>query len=95
MQWPRLVDESGRPRLLEHGRPPGESAPGPVTAGFAAFIGVGTVVMFGLLVADPSETRLTRMGALAGAILVATGALRVIVTWRWHRGRRTAFEDGS
>jgi hypothetical protein len=64
-------------------------------ASIAAFIGLGGVVMFGLLVADPSETMLTRLSALAGALLVTTGALRVIVTWHWYRGRRSAFEGGS
>lgn len=86
------MDDTRRPRLLEHDRPPGEAAPGPVMAGIAAVVGLGTVVMLGVLVTDSSETRLC---ALAGASVVATGSWRIIVTWHWYRGRRSAFERRS
>lgn len=64
-------------------------------AGLAAVLGLATVVMFGVMVADSSQTLFTRVCSLAGGFLVATGSLRIVVTWHWYRGRRSAFEHRS
>lgn len=92
MWWPSILLRDGRPRFPEVGRPPGEDAPGPAFATFAALIGIAFAVMLGLLVMDPHEDPLTRIMALLGMCGVPAWSLRVLSTWYAYRGHRSAFE---